>query len=1248
MIPFATLCLAFLAQEAAQLEVGQVLVGEVAEECAEVHSLHLDANYSDVPVIGMAYRLVVSEAGFYYIDLRSFDFDAYLILADSKNGNLAEDDDGLMGTHARVVMELEADREYRVQACALHGARGIFNLEVRPGRPTVLSKEEKWIAEETDWKSRIAHIKETLGVETFEYAAAINRLGLHYYRHGDYAKTRLEWESALEIFERVSGPEHPNTGDTLNNLALLLQAQGELEEAGRLFQRALDVLEKVHGLEHSSTAVAVDNLGKLFYAQGKYGRSRPLFERALAIREKVLGSNHASTAASLNNLAFVLKALGEFQEVGALYERALAIREEVLGPEHPVTAESLINLASLLQSQGGFEKARPLYERALAIHQKVLGPDHRETALSLASLANLLLAQGNYDAARLMFERSLSIREKVLGPMHADTADSLNHLAVLLHAQGDYQQARPLFERSLEIRTKVFGQEHPRTADSLSNLALLLRAQGNHQEARPLCERALAIRENRLGKEHPSTALSLNNLASLLNDQGNFGEARPLYERALEIRERVLGPVHPDTAVSLSNLAVFFHEQGFLEEARPMAQRALEIREKILGPDHPETSNSLNNLAYLLLAQGLKEEARPLFERALDISERVLGPEHLETANRLGNLAGFLQLQGNFEESRPLHERAMAIRRKVLGSDHPSTTLVMTNLAHLLFGQGDFEEALPLYRQAMTGSFAYLDRELPTLSEAERLQLLELSASPEGLLHCLGKMERTHLRDSYSLFQTWKGKATRYKTASIQINRAANSTESQMTAGRIQELAKELSRLILLPLAEQADDHVEQVVSLRAERLRLEREQNRDLGLNSILATPALDAVQAGMPEGTVLLDFFVGDEVYAWILTFTGEPKLVHLGSGPLLRATQEEALRRVALRGGRTLSEEGRDSNADLFDILWAPLRDVIGNASTVFVSPDGFLCELPLGILQEVDGSFLLEKYRFVYLSDPTLLSEESVDSPYVEGPLLAVGSIDYFRRDAPAEISASVSSTRSRIGSSWTSLPATKVELQHLRDLHDRVLHWKSRMTIVENQAATEERVRSELPGNRYVHIATHGYFEPDHLPSLVLDAEEMQSKVNLGKQIQTAGMLPGLLSGLVFAGVNGDPDLTRDDGYLSAEEILHLDLSACDLVVLSACETALGSARAGEGLMSLRRAFSVAGADTVLSSLWKVEDQATARLMKDFYTNLWQEGMSRSEALHQAKLRTLRRNRIEHEGDAMPMTWGAFVLSGQWD
>ena len=253
---------------------------------------------------------------------------------------------------------------------------------------------------------------------------------------------------------------------------------------------------------------------------------------------------------------------------------------------------------------------------------------------------------------------------------------------------------------------------------------------------------------------------------------------------------------------------------------------------------------------------------------------------------------------------------------------------------------------------------------------------------------------------------------------------------------------------------------------------------------------------------------------------------------------------------------------------------------------------------------------------------------------------MGDVNYYRSE-PAPLGGR--RNRARGDEGWASLEATRGELIALHDLYQHVLGWETPFVRVEGAAATEERVRAALPGKRYVHLATHGYFEPDHLPSLQRDAEEQRANVDLGAQVEAVGLLPGLLSGLVFAGVNAEADPGCDDGYLSAEEIQHLDLSACDLAVLSACETALGSQRAGEGLMSLRRSFEVAGARTVVSSLWKVDDRAAAALMRRFYANHLGEGMGRLEALHQAKLRMLRQNFSETGGDARPSGWGRLRL-----
>ena len=134
----------------------------------------------------------------------------------------------------------------------------------------------------------------------------------------------------------------------------------------------------------------------------------------------------------------------------------------------------------------------------------------------------------------------------------------------------------------------------------------------------------------------------------------------------------------------------------------------------------------------------------------------------------------------------------------------------------------------------------------------------------------------------------------------------------------------------------------------------------------------------------------------------------------------------------------------------------------------------------------------------------------------------------------------------------------------------------------------------------------------------------------------------MLAGLALAGANLDPNLdpARDDGLLTATEVSSLDLSACRLAVLSACQSSLGASRAGEGLQSLRRGFHEAGADSVVASLWKVDDVITQRLMHTFYEELWKNGRSVSDALRRARLAIRRENED-------PYYWAAFTLSGEW-
>jgi CHAT domain-containing protein len=155
--------------------------------------------------------------------------------------------------------------------------------------------------------------------------------------------------------------------------------------------------------------------------------------------------------------------------------------------------------------------------------------------------------------------------------------------------------------------------------------------------------------------------------------------------------------------------------------------------------------------------------------------------------------------------------------------------------------------------------------------------------------------------------------------------------------------------------------------------------------------------------------------------------------------------------------------------------------------------------------------------------------------------------------------------------------------------------------------------------------------------------------------------PELRSGLAFAGANRSA-LGKGDAFLTALEASELDLDRVELAVLSACETGLGKAQGGEGVLGLQRAFQLAGARTAVTSLWKVPDAATQALMSRFHRNLWEKHLGKGEALREAQLWLLQEGgkhpellrggleppeRPTREGPVPPFYWAAFVLSGDW-
>jgi len=1007
--------------------------------------------------------------------------------------------------------------------------------------------------------------------------------------------------------------------DSLNNIA-------QYDSALVLGKKALEMTEREYGTEDTSVARALNSTGSTYYNQGKYPEAEAAYKPALAIREKVLGPDHLDVAKSLNNLATLYDEQGRYADAEPLFRRALHIREKALGLEHPAVASTVGNLALLYYRQCRYADAEPLHRRALQIREKALGSEHPLVAVSLNNLAVLYYDQGRYAEAEPLHMRALQIREKALGANHPDVALSLNNIAALYVCKGRYADAEPLRQRALQIQEKVLGVEHPDVATSLNNLAGLYYLQGRYADAEPLYRRALQIREKSLGVEHPDVAVSLNDLAVLYKDQGRYVEAEPLHRRALQIREKALGVEHPDVAVSLNSLAELYADQGRYADAEPLFRRALHVWEKALGAEYPDLAYSLDGLANLYSNQKRYVDAEPLYRRALAIRERTIGPEHPLVATSLADIALNAMKRGQFSEAKTAESRAWNIRRK------------------------NFHEGAAVLAERNALEYSqFLERE-----SANYLSIL-LDA-PDG--------QTKNVREIADVIVSSKSQIS---DGILTRNRSLVS-ESDSTAIKLSDTLRyarfTLSRLYVDGLG---DDSVQvyrhKLNNATKEKERLEANLARrsaSFAKEEELWMADAPKVAAELPAGSVLVEFMrhnhrkgtketdVEPRYLALVISRGGAVSVFPLGAASAMDSAVTTY--RDYFQHPELMDVEGYARvSSPLYQRVWRPFASDLEGANTVFIAPDGDLNLVSFAGLTDENGKFLTEKYPLHYLSTGRDLIRLQDSTPSGSG-LLAMGDPDFdmsYGTSTAAAIGTAIlaglnlrSSCEALNKLNVSRLPNTRIEVESV------AANWKSTgaaATTYFGSDATEESFKQDAPGKKVIHLATHGFFM----------SEECQKMLNTRSSfgMQEGGYVgenPLLLSGLLLAGANkhgeGAKEAQREDGIVTAEEVAGMNLRGTDLVVLSACETGLGTVKSGEGVYGLRRAFQMAGARTVISALWPIDDKATSELMSQLFTGQGSDDLP--QVMQHMQVNRIAASRIQGRWPN-PLLWAAFVATGDW-
>ena len=1085
------------------------------------------------------------------------------------------------------------------------------------------------------------------------------RVALALYTSGDAEAAHACMERALRGRRVVLPPEHPHIDITERNAVHFL-ASFAADEAIAAAEDMIERRTAEYGPRHGRVLAAHDLLATCLVRADRV-------PAAIRVRQEIVTTRPRETLAEARRLAHDYQALmlllyrQENPEVLIEWaERAVVDLEPLLPPDDPEFLSLLDDFAGALLRVGRQDEAMELYDQVVEGMRASLDENASKLLATRANRASVLKQLGRIDEATDELE---DVLRRFIDELGAEdwmqpvlwVRGTLEGCYSQLGREGDALELVELELRGYRMRPDLYPETHPSLLHARGQRSARLVNLGRLAEAREEIEGAVAIASSvpadQLGETRPYL-LALS--ASVSAQLGDLVRARSAYEE-------VLAPGPPRGGIDISwveHQANYAQVLLLIGEDRLAWEQTEALREYMerfqpLPTRHYATLLSERSRARVLFALGRYEEALESIDTVertwpgmtQQLKARVLG--------RLGDSAAAVQV---LEEGDGAHALVanpqfrienglfLPLHLRALGRHEQARTAARENAADLVQLTLDQERtaaerdvgrfangAAPAVATAIAFALAY------PADDALGATAFAAAQTLRGAPFVPSRLRRVAARDAEltSLLDELEALSHRVANAAASIEQGAD----EALEAELDTLVRERDRArgsITSRLVEQGvGGRVTEPASVeRVARVLGEREAAVALHR---LWRPDLEAEDfAGMRRSEA--------RYAAALVRADGTATWLDLGPAAEIEelvAAWRDALGVGAGRGiggvsGTTRGATSRELGARLHARVLDPVFAAAGDVERLILAPASTLELVPWDALPDASGAprgdrveiALVESLRHVE-ADPPLGGDPS---------LLVVGGVAYDEAAGGARLATGELPTmpRSVGGARLEPLPATAAEAEAIADAFART-YPAATATRLTGAAAGREAFLGGAPEVLYLHLATHGWFAAELAAQLASEGDGQT--LDLGTRI--LGYAPLTLCGVALAGANRP----GAEGRVTAEELAGLDLSRCELATLSACESGLGLDTRGEGLASMRRALSMAGARYTLTSLWKVPDEATRDLMVAFYDALWTDGLPPRSALWQAK-RGLREARGP-DGAARYGTrdWAGWVLYG---
>lgn len=1087
-----------------------------------------------------------------------------------------------------------------------------------------------------------------------------------YYRQIKGFQSAIKMDSIAVLLKHSLGEDNPEYALSLNNLGVDYQAAWNYTQAIECYKKALPYMDE------NNIPIGLRNLCYCYREIGQYSEAFQLDSLNVAVRSK-FGEDNPDYALALNDLGVDYCYLENHSKAIECFEKALPY----LDPNN--YSSCLQNLSNTYEEIGNIEKALQYAEKALSNERKT----GKVSPITLSNIALLYSNNGNHQKAIELGEESIQSITNQYDVKTENYGTLLNNLALIKSTAGNYQEALKLYSQSADIALKTVGEKHEDYVTRLNNIAHIHLTTGNLSEAFSYLTKAEKIQKE-INPQSTLYVTILNNIGIYYCKIDNLEKAIEIATKVLDLQKKITGGIHPDYALRLNNLANYYSLIGDKGKASNLTKEAMSIQSETYGKSTIRYATYLQNLAEYEWTQNPITAVQHITE-SIDIIDKCIGRKNenyinafyklINFSNRIKNdttvikggvflcklakevigvknsiYAGTLDLMATsslrlkkYKDAYALDSMAVFLQKYLNGTKHSGYIDAIHNLAFICH-KTQRKELSDRYRQKYLFELTdYIRHNFSYLTNAEREKWWD---------------EKSHLVVSFPYYAYMDHDslscALAYNAALLSngillnaniefdnlIKQEANH-ELLSKYNEVKSLRITLDKAYQTPLNKRifSIDSLEQVIYQSEKELLKQSKALGDFTKNMALSWKD---IQNQLSPNDIAIEFsgFSADSLGVQYIA--------------LLLRKDWKCPRIIRLFEQKELDEIDKNeyyTSGHLYQLIWKPIEKELKGIDNIYFTPIGNLHQIAIEYLPLTDGTNIANKYNLYRLSSTRELTKKGGSKYAVSNAVLyggleyEIGQTDWAQikkmndnlgnlqafRDIP-----SLDSLNIRNGLNY--LEGTEIEIENIQQELHKLNIPITTFTSINGTEGSFKRLSGQK--TNLLHIATHGFYQSEkgnkanQSFASVSDLENTQlsqEDISLSR------------SGLFFSGaasvLKGESiPKNLDDGILTAKELSRLNLQGLELVVLSACQTGLGDIT-NEGVFGLQRGFKKAGAQTIIMSLWKVNDEATQVLMTEFYKNLVSGKNKRQSFLDaQEYLRTFNNSKFDK-----PEYWAAFIM-----